>query len=87
MKQSYLDFLNHNVSPIFYTGIAANPSMGKTAAVAFVQRAHEAVECQLNLLPDKSRQFSAPTVEGFLDVLSRLTEVISMLIFTCNIQL
>lgn len=76
MKQAHADIINRTIVPIFFTQLTSSPGTGKSAALEFVQKAHEAVEKFLQVPDEMSRQVMAPTIEGFIDVLSRLIEVI-----------
>jgi len=71
MYKADLKALNQFVFPIFYTGLVAQPSTGKSAAMNFTVSAIESVERFMRLSDTESVLIQAPTVEGLFDHISK----------------
>jgi hypothetical protein len=75
MGKAHVRVLNEHVVPIIYSGLCAQPSTGKSAAMRFTTSAIEKVERFLNIPTTKSCQVNAPTIEGFLEILKDNPEI------------
>jgi hypothetical protein len=72
MGHAELRCLCARVVPISFSGLVAQPSMGKTAAMRFTQSAIETVERFFEVPLQQSQQCNAPTIEGLLDLLKAI---------------
>ncbi len=75
MGQAQVHVLNSRIAPIFYTGLVAQPSTGKTGAMRFIAAAVENVERYFDVPLERSCQVNAPTIEGFLDIMRVVPEI------------
>ena len=67
MYKADLRALNQYVYPIFFAGIVAQPSTGKSGAMNFTVSSIESVERFLRVSDTDSVLIQAPTVEGLFD--------------------
>jgi hypothetical protein len=71
MYRATLKAFNTNVYPIFFNGLVAQPSTGKSSAINFTSNAIESVESYLRVCDNESVLIQAPTVEGLFDHISK----------------
>ena len=76
MRKATLKALAAPTSICCYTALAAQPSTGKSKAMALVQTSVDKVEKFNEVCDNNSQQVNAPTIEGLLDLMVRLPELI-----------
>ena len=78
MGKSTLKAIASPTSICCFTALAAQPSTGKSKAMAIVQHAIDKIERFNGVLDNNSQQVNAPTIEGLLELLTRLPELIGL---------
>ena len=76
MGKSTLKAIASPTSLCVFTALAAQPSTGKSKAMAIVQAAIDRVEKFNGIIDNDSQQVNAPTIEGLLELMTRLPELI-----------
>ena len=85
LGKSKLKAFNSYVSASVYTVLVAQPSTGKSGAMAIITNAIDNVEVYNKIPLENSQQVNAPTIEALISILKEHPEIICIhnyLVFT-----
>ena len=78
MGKSTLKAIASPTSMCVFTALAAQTSTGKSKAMSLIQSAVDKVEKFNGVIDNDSQQVNAPTIEGLLDLMTRLPDLIGI---------
>lgn len=82
MEKSSITTITTPTVPIFFTALAGQPSTGKSQAMNVFKNAFSQVETFYQIAPIDSQQSNAGTIEGLLDLHSKIPCIIGFLNFS-----